>query len=273
MANIALDWLFLYPLGWGIGGAAVATVLGSALSVGVMLPQVLEWLTVGGFRACSAQRWRSYGSILHTGAGAFLQELSGCVTFLLFNHFFLARFGEVGVILYTIPANVSLVAMALFNGVAHAAQPMVAHFCQSGARMQLRQVLRLSGWTALGMGTVMGVYGCWMPEHLIALFLDGPTASALPPQAYGAIAVALAALPITSLVHLRVFQLPALGRASEGALFSCLRNGALSLPLAWLLARLVGPWQLWWCFLLADLLILLCLPLPSVRAELSGSAR
>lgn len=271
VANIVLDWLFLYPCALGIAGAAIATVMGSALSVALMVPHLLKQpLSLRDGGSCA---WQSYGHILHIGAGSFLQEIAGCVTLLLFNRFLLAQLGEVGVVIYTIPANVVFIANALFSGVVHAAQPLVVRFFHSGANASLRQVLRLSTLSSLAISLPLAAYGCWKPHHLIALFLDRATAVSLPAQTHGAIAITLAALPIMGLAHTRVLQLPALGRASAGLLFSCLRNGALSLPIAWLLVKGFGPWHLWWCFLLADFLLLIWLHAHHRNALLRCSGR
>ena len=41
-ANIFLDWLFIFPLQWGIVGAAVASGLGQVLSCAILLSHFLR---------------------------------------------------------------------------------------------------------------------------------------------------------------------------------------------------------------------------------------
>ena len=80
-SNILLDWLFMYPLNLGIGGAALATALGPIFSVVIILPHFV--------RARGALRFRrtlpgpgEVGQICALGFPSFIMEFTiGIITF------------------------------------------------------------------------------------------------------------------------------------------------------------------------------------------------
>lgn len=63
IANILLDYVFMYPLNMGIGGAALATALGPLLSVLILLPHFLWKQGELYFETCRLSH-RDMGKIL-----------------------------------------------------------------------------------------------------------------------------------------------------------------------------------------------------------------
>lgn len=261
VANIVLDWVFMYPLGMGLAGAGLATALGATLTVAVMLT---HFRTPG-----RALRWawpeaRRLPQVAHFGGGAFLQELSGCVTVLLFNRLALAMLGETGLVVYGVLGNDLLVMAALFNGVAQAAQPLVAANAAAGQPCRVRRVLTLALRTAGCLGALAALAAWLAPELFMRAFLPKAAVAALPVAAPAALAAGMLCLPFMGLGQVATLQLPALGRPTAGTLFAFLRNGALLLPIGLLLGWLLGPWRMWWAFLLAEVALLPFL-LPRLR--------
>lgn len=251
--NIFLDWLFMYCLGMGLGGASLATMLGASLTVLVMASHFLK--------RQRALRWRRpvlrlLPTIGRFGGGAFLQELSGCATVLLFNHLALGMLGETGLIIYGVVANDLLVMAALFNGVAQSAQPLTAANFAARQLKRVRQGLLLALSTAGGLGLTIACFGGLFPEVLMKAFLSGETLAALPREAVVAVSVGMRCLPFMGLGQVSSLLLPALGAPMAGMTFSLLRNGALLLPVGLLLGLLVTPWSIWWAFLVAEAALL-----------------
>ena len=63
-----------------------------------------------------------------------------------FNAIILKLEGNVGVAAYGIIANISLVVVAIYTGVAQGAQPLVSRFYGQGNRQQIQAVLCLQHW-------------------------------------------------------------------------------------------------------------------------------
>ncbi len=261
LTNIALDWVFLYPLGLGLAGAGLATALGAALTAGVMLT---HFRTPGRALRWARPSVRLVPAVARFGGGDFLQELSGCATVLLFNRLALGMLGETGLVVYGVLANDLLVMAALCNGVAQAAHPIVAANAATGRAARVRHVLRLALRTAGALGTAAAVAAWAAPGLFMRAFLPEVAVAALPGEAPAALAAGLLCLPLMGLGQVATLQLPALGRPLAGTVFAFLRAGALLLPLGLLLGWALGPWRIWWAFPLAEALLLPFL-LPRLR--------
>ena len=249
LTNIALDWLFMYPLGMGLAGAGLATALGATLTAAIMLTHFrqparnLRW---------ARPRWRLLPQVLGFGGGDFLQELTGCATVLLFNRLALANLGETGLVLYGVVANDLLVMTALYNGVAQAAHPLTAANAAAGLPGRARRVLTYALGTAAGVGMAGAAFAALFPGLALRAFLPAEAVAALPGAAEGALRAALLCLPLMGLAQIATLQLPALGKPWAGTCFAFLRSGPLLLPLGLLSAWLAGPWGIWWAFAAAE---------------------
>ena len=263
LANILLDWVFMYPMDLGLAGAGLATALGATLTAVTMLTHFRN--------PARSLRWarpdlRLLPAVAHFGGGDFLQELSGCATVLLFNRLALGMLGEAGLVIYGVLANDLLVMVALCNGVAQAAHPLTAANAATGHVLRVRRVLTLALRTAgvLGLGAALAAVA--FPERFMRAFLSESAVAALPESAPTALAIGLLCLPFMGLGQVATLQLPALGRPMAGTFFAFLRSGIVLLPLGLLLGWIFGPWKIWWAFPLAEALLLPFL-LPRLRCR------
>ncbi|MCH3988053.1 MAG: MATE family efflux transporter [Lachnospiraceae bacterium] len=96
LSNILLDYVFIYLLNLGIGGAALATALGPILSDVLLLPHFLKKKGCLYFRR-SRFELRAVGHILATGFPSFIMEFTiGIVTFVYNTAIRFYGFGEIG---------------------------------------------------------------------------------------------------------------------------------------------------------------------------------
>ena len=253
LTNIVLDWVFLYPLGWGLAGAGLATALGATLSACVMLTH-FRW--PGRGLRWARPSWRRLPEVVGFGGGDCLQELAGCVSVMLFNRLTLAFLGEPGLVVYGVVANYLLTMTALFNGVAQAAHPLTAANAAAGLGARAGRVVSLAFRTAAGAGVVAAVAAVLVPDAFLRAFLPADAVAALPGAAPGALATALLCLPLMGLAQIATLQLPALGRPGLGTLFAFLRGGVLLAAFGWALGWALGPWGVWWAFAAAEAAVL-----------------
>lgn len=74
---------------------------------------------------------------------AFVGEISSGVTTAVFNFLILGLAGNTGVAAYGVVANLSLVAVAMFNGIAMGTQPLISDFYGRGEHSAIRRVIRM----------------------------------------------------------------------------------------------------------------------------------
>ena len=125
LSNIALDYIFIFPFGWGIFGAAFATAIAPMISIALLS---LHFILRRGSFSLSFSRPRGVYilKMIPLGLSSMVTELSSAAALAAFNLIILAMAGNTGVAAYGVVANYALVATAIFNGVAQGAQPLVS---------------------------------------------------------------------------------------------------------------------------------------------------
>ena len=71
---------------------------------------------------------------------------------------------------YGVIANLALVAMSMFNGVAQGSQPLISRYYGQGDEPSARRILQCGIWTALGIAAVIIVVTRIETNTLIAMF-------------------------------------------------------------------------------------------------------
>ena len=123
VANIFLDWLFIFPLRKGITGAAIASGLGQIAAVFVLLLHFIRKkgelrFTTNGFTASLM------GKICKRGIPESVTQLNTPVTALCYNIMLSRIVGDIGVSTFSILSFIFSLANAVLSGVAHGLQPL-----------------------------------------------------------------------------------------------------------------------------------------------------
>lgn len=117
MANILLDYVFIFPLGMGIFGAVLATGLAPLISIAIMSG---HWMGKNkGFHLAKTEiQGQTALLILSLGFPSLITEVSSGIVIIVFNVIILGLKGNVGVAAYGVIANLSLVVISIFTGIA-----------------------------------------------------------------------------------------------------------------------------------------------------------
>ena len=117
--NVVFDYIFIFPMGLGLPGAALATAISPMLSIAICSTHFLKKSNTVAF-VRKAPSLRLLAQSCQLGISGFVGELSSGVTTTVFNFLLLRLAGNVAVAAYGVVANFALVATAIFNGVAQA---------------------------------------------------------------------------------------------------------------------------------------------------------
>jgi Na+-driven multidrug efflux pump len=168
--NIALDWLFIIHLEWGIKGAAWATAIAEA---SIFLALISHWF----HPACNLKFLSvrgGWGRVLHAawnGLSEFANEASIGLVTLMFNWVMITRLGVVGVAAFTIVGYLLFIGLEICYGISESLQPTVSK--NLGARKASRIVkFTLTAVIAsfvIGLG--VSIVFIFAPETMISLFL------------------------------------------------------------------------------------------------------
>lgn len=127
LANIVMDYIFIFPLNMGMFGAAFAT--GTAPVVSMIVLLIHKMKKKNHFHFCKVLvpvKQMIYFCSL--GVSALINEISSGIVLIVFNLLILKFEGDLGVAAYGVVANLALVAVSIFTGISQGAQPMISRY-------------------------------------------------------------------------------------------------------------------------------------------------
>lgn len=170
LTNIALDYIFIYPLNLGMLGAALAT--GISPLVGMVLALILYVLPKKvNFHLCRCKL--SPSLMVHCcglGTSSFIGEISTSVVIIVSNLVILGLAGDIGVAAYGVIANLTCVVVAIFNGVIQGGQPLISNYYALGKRKEEHQTLRLCIVTSVILGALWWISALLFAPQITAVF-------------------------------------------------------------------------------------------------------
>ena len=194
-ANIFLDWLFIYPLGMGIVGAAVASGLGQVLTVLILLTHFLRKKGVLRIRKFQISG-TLIGKVCKRGVPEAVTQLTTPVTALCYNLMLARLVGDIGVSTFSVLSFIYSLANAILSGVAQGLQPLWGRCYGRKDTQEMRWYFR----SGLVINLALSVLICgglfFFDVPVIRIFnqepeLIGSASSALPPFALSFIPMAL----------------------------------------------------------------------------------
>lgn len=176
-SNILLDYVFLFPCGMGIFGAALATGMAPLISLCLLSLHFLR--KKNHFSLCIPHRktYRETQKIIRMirdlcllGASAFVNELSSAIVLIVFNLLILHLAGNTGVAAYGIVANLALVALAIFTGISQGCQPLISRCHGKGDHTVSRNIFHWAAALAAGTGIACSIASILFTDGLVQIF-------------------------------------------------------------------------------------------------------
>lgn len=169
--NIFGDWFFVFPLGMGMRGAALATVLGTVVQMLVMCAHFFT-------KKCTLKLVKpnhilpAVRQTLVIGFSASVLELGMAILAVIINNRIM-RYGDTNdLAVYGVVATIAALFQALYGGVGQAIQPIVSANCGAGFKDRIRETWKRSVGTVLLMGFVFALLGELFPKAIINLFVE-----------------------------------------------------------------------------------------------------
>lgn len=254
-ANILLDYLFIFPLGLGMFGAAAATASAPLISMAILSLHFITKSNTFRLARCRPSP-RVILTCLSMGIFSLITELSSGVVMVFFNRAILSLEGNTGVAAYGIVANIALVAVSIFTGISQGIQPLASVAVAESNHAELRKIFRLSCILSLSVAALLFAAACFLHEPMVALFNKENDAK-IAALAERGLVLYFAGFFAAGINIIAAAFNAACARTRESFLISMLRGVILIIPAVLLLSRAVGTDGIWLSFGTTEVLTLI----------------
>ena len=253
LLNVILDPVMISGLGWGIAGAAVATVIGNVFGAGYYLLYFLRKQSILSIRPTDfSVKDGISGSVLAIGIPASLGSLTMSLSQIIMNSE-MATFGDMAVAGIGVASKVVMLTGMLCIGFGQGVQPLLGYCIGAKLWERFKKIMRFSLIFALSLSIVMTVVCYIFSDWLVSVFLTEPQAFD-----YGVLFVRI--LLTTSFLfgvfYVLANALQAAGAATASLIVNLSRQGIIYIPALFILKPLLGAIGLVWAQPVADLLSL-----------------
>ena len=240
--NIVFDWVFIFPCGLGMFGAALATGASPLVSL-LVLSGHLRRPSRGFHLRRERLRPRLLPRICAPGLSSLVSELASGITLLLINLVLLRIAGNTAVAAYGVIANLALVESAIFTGLSTGVQPLISR----SAEADRRRLLHWTVTTALVISALMYVLVFVFASPITAVF-NSEHDPALAACAVPGLRIYFAGFLAACINIIAAAYFSAAGQASRGFIISLVRNIIAIPPVLFALSALLGVTGVWLTF-------------------------
>lgn len=249
VANMFLDWLFIFPLGMGVKGAAIAslisTVIGGVMAI-VYLLRYADTLMLRKLKMSLTSMRLTLRNIAYQckiGFSAFLGELTMALLMITGNYVFMEYLGNAGVAAFGVACYYLPFVFMFGNSIAESAQPIISYNYGSGNNERVQQTLSISVRTGVVSSLLSIVAFTLFPQALVHLFIAADDPAAL---------IAIEGFPyfatgflffILNLIAIGYFQ--SIEKVVPATLFAILRGALFMIPSFLLLPQWLGSEGMW----------------------------
>lgn len=250
LINTGLDPLFIYGFGWGIRGAAIATILAQVIA--------LVWLIylftnknelIHFHKGIFKLKKKIVFDSLAIGMSPFLMNLASTFVVILINLGLKKHGGDIAIGAYGIVNRIVFLFLMIVMGINQGMQPIAGYNFGAKLYPRVTKVLKLTIYFATIVTTVGFIIGEFLPEYAVALFTSDEELIRLASEG---LRIVVIFFPIVGfqMVTSNFFQ--SIGMASKAIFLSLTRQILFLIPCLIILPRFFGSNGVWYSMPIAD---------------------
>jgi len=251
VANIIMDPIFIFALGMGVRGAAVATVLSKVLGTGLVLHFYLSR------QSALSLRWSHLKpclqvilEIYRVGAPTIFSLIAGNFSVVLVNRY-LGSFGHIPLAVMGLIIRLQTFAFIPVAGISQGLLPIIGFNFGAKKLLRIREALLKGILAGTVFTTAAGAIFFTCPHFFLRLFNSEPELLAIGTRALR-IMVVMYPLSAPAVIAVSFFQ--AVGKGIPTMILSLLRQFLIYLPCIIILPRFFGLTGIWLSTPLSDVL-------------------
>lgn len=254
LSNIVLDYVFIFPFKLGMFGAALATGTTPILSLIILSTHFIR--KKNNFKLTKCKFNLSYAKgIISLGIPSFITEFSSGIIILLFNFTILRISSNTGVAAYGIIANLALIVVSIFTGIAQGIQPIISKNYGKGQIKNIRSIFKYGLITSIVLGVGCYLGGFKFSEEIVSLF-NSEGDKVLQSMAVEGVKIYFIAFIIMGLNIVTTSFFASINEAKESFIISISRGLIVIIPLIILLPNFLGMTGVWLTIPLAEVITL-----------------
>ena len=254
-SNIILDYIFIFPLNLGILGAVLATGAAPVISLVVLSGHWFAKQNQFHFVRINPS-FRLTGTIISLGTPSFITEVSSGIVMIVFNAIILRLQGNIGVAAYGVIANLSLVVISIYTGIAQGTQPIVSRVYGYGDRHSQKQVLKYALNTMLVISCGIYLFFLLSANPIVSVFNSEQNVQ-LQQVAVSGLKLYFTAIPFAGFNILISAYFTSIEKALPAQIISLSRGFLIIIPMAFFLSFLLKITGVWLSFPISECFVAL----------------
>ncbi|MEE0779248.1 MAG: MATE family efflux transporter [Massilimicrobiota sp.] len=252
-SNIVLDYIFIFPCQMGIFGAVFATGLAPIISMCILSPHFFKKKNQFHFIK-STISLKTITGIFSSGVPSLVTEVSSGIVMIVFNTIILNLEGNVGVAAYGVIANLSLVVMAIYTGIAQGIQPLMSRDYGLNHLDNIYRVLKYALLTMLIISAVIYTTVFFGASSITQIFNSENNAMLQTIAAQG-LKLYFIACPFAGFNIILSMYFTSVEHPLPAHIISLLRGFIIIIPMAFLLSTIAKMNGVWSAFPVTELIV------------------
>lgn len=256
ITNIILDALFVMVLGWGMKGAAMATIIGQFLNA---VYYIVCMFRFKNFKLCKKDfklRAHETSKVCSLGAASFVTQIANVVVIAVMNNA-LVKYGTASVYGPDIPLaaigitmKVNMLIISVVMGIATGGQPILGYNYGAGKYKRTKQTYKVEVIASTCIMTVAFIIFQTMPEHIVNIF--GSESELYMEFAVKCFRIFLLMCFTIGVSCVTSIFFQAIGKPVQSVFLSLARQVFLLIPLVLILGKIFGIDGILWAGAVAD---------------------
>lgn len=239
--NIFLDWLFMLVFGWGIAGAAIATVLGQVFSGLLCIKYFFKFKSVKIEKDIFGLDLNYLVSIIKLGTGNFINHTIMMLVNIILNNS-LKYYGSLTIYGSDIPlavsgviAKLNMILISFSVGLSHGCQPILGYNMGAKNYKRVKDTYKIGAFIAMILSIIAFIIFQNFPRQVTSIFGAGEKLYYEFSEKY--IRIYLFMVCLVGIQPLTINYFTSTGRVVEAVLISLSKNGFFLIPLLLILPK------------------------------------
>ena len=237
IVNIILDPVMILGLGWGVSGAALATIIGNIAACFFYISYYVRGKSMLSIHVKDFRMGEGIAaSVAAIGIPASLNNILMSFANIILNQA-LVGYGDTPVAAMGVALKSNMLVILLQIGLCVGIQPLIGYNYGSGNKKRLMQVFKFTGVVSVIMGMLLTLFMIIARKTMIQVFINDAEV-----VSYGirmVVALQLSA-PFIGILFLCINTIQGMGKALPSLVLTVCRQGLIFIPLIFILNAMLG---------------------------------